>query len=277
MVYIGYDNANLGLVSAWALMPLFFGGVFKLIQGNTKWSVFLLTSGAFSGIAYADVRIFVLAAVAFTLAIFWYRKWQILLVGIVGGMLFVPGLIYWARYILKGGMEIWGIPLYKIGSEGYRLAQFFSSWIYKEGHPGLGLSMMMALVILLWLVYTQGNLNIQKQYGFLVMIFVLFLVMTTVYFPWDILQRAGLPLLRLIGSFETPTICFGFIVLAGSVLGAYGIESLKTQENTFVRIGFPIIVIIAAVGICVYLCNDLTYSRHLMFCNITHKEPFILI
>ncbi len=264
-IYISYDKGNLGLFCAWMLLPLFFGGIFRIIQSKTKWVNYMLTAIAFAGIGYADVRILTLVIGISVLVILWYRRWKLILPVAAGGILFAPGAIYCARYFLKGGMEIWNIPLYKIGSRGYQIAQLFTSWTYRENYPGLGLGLLLALAVLIWLSFTEGNLNVKKKYGLWVIIAIVLGFMTTVRFPWDVLQRVCTPLLRLIGIFETPGICFGLVSLACSVLGAYGVEGLKKQQNIFVRVGFPFIIIIASIGVSIYLCNTLTYTRMPMY------------
>lgn len=264
-IFISYDKGNLGLICAWMLIPLFFGGLLKLAQGEVRWKNYFLSAIAFAGIGYADVRIWILIIGVSVLTFLWYRRWQLILPLAAGGILFLPGVIYCARYFLKGGMEVWNIPLYKISSEGYQLAQFFTSWTYREDYPGLGLGLFLALAVLIWLSFTEGNLKVMKKYGLWVIIAIVLGFMTTVYFPWDVVQRVGMPLQRLIGILEAPGICFALVCLACSVLGAYGVEVLKKQENIFVRVGFPIMIIIASIGVSVYLCNTLTYTRLPMY------------
>ncbi len=264
-IYVSYDKGNLGLFCAWMLLPLFWGGLLRVVRSEKSWVNYIITAIAFAGIGYADVRILMMVVGISALAIIWYHKWQMFLPVLGGGILFGPGLIYCGRYLLRGGMEVWNIPLYKIGSKGYQIAQLFTSWAYRENYPGLGLGLFLALAVLIWLSFTEGNLNVMKKYGFWVMIAIILGFMTTVHFPWDMIQRVCAPLLRLVGIFEAPGICFGFVSLAGSVLGAYGVEVSRKQEHIFVKVGIPLIIIIASVGVSVYLCNTLTYCRMPMF------------
>ena len=264
-IYISYDKGNLGLMCVWMMLPLYFGGLLRMMQAERILQNYVLAAIAFAGIGYADVRIWILVIGVSALMLLWYRRWKLILSVAAGGILFVPGVIYCARYFLKGGMEVWNIPLYKISSKGYQPAQFFTSWTYREGYPGLGLGLFLALAVLIWLSFTEGNLKVMKKYGFWVVIAIVLGFMTTVHFPWDVLQRVGMPLLRLIGIMEAPGICFGLVCLACSVLGAYGVEALKKQQNIFVRVGFPIMIIIASIGVSVYLCNTLTYTRLPMY------------
>lgn len=264
-IFISYDKGNLGLICAWMLLPLFWGGLLRVVRSEKSWVNYIITAIAFAGIGYADVRILMIVVGTSALAIIWYHKWQMFLPVLGGGILFGPGLIYCVRYLLRGGMEVWNIPLYKIGSKGYQIAQLFTSWTYRENYPGLGLGLFLALAVLIWLSFTEGNLKVMKKYGLWVIIAIVLGFMTTVYFPWDVLQRVCMPLQRLIGILEAPGICFGLVCLACSVLGAYGVEALKKQQNIFVRVGFPIIIIIASIGVSIYLCNTLTYTRMPMY------------
>ena len=51
----------------------------------------------------------VLAITAFS--VLWYSKWSGSLLILLGVVLYLPGLRYVARYLIKGGMEQWNFPL----------------------------------------------------------------------------------------------------------------------------------------------------------------------
>jgi len=169
------------------------------------------------------------------------------------------------RYLLKGGMEVWRLPLSSISGSGYRLGQFFSSWTYRPGCPGLGMGLMIALANLVLICFVEGKQYVIKKYGYFVILLIWCSLMSMQVFPWDVVQRVCAVALRLIPLMETPGICFGYVSLAASVLGAYGIECTLTQEKLFHRVGMPIMVVIASIGVSVYMCNTLTYGRLPMF------------
>ncbi len=264
-VYICYDKADFGLIAAWAVLPLLLWGLLVIAQGTAKWQHYSISALAFAGIGYADSNIFVLMLGVALLMLLYYRKWKMCIPMICGGIIYLPGAIYLVRYLLKGGMEVWNLPLQSIAGNGYRFGQFFMSWKYLDNFPGLGLGLLGSLFVLGWLAFAEGNLKIMKKYGVFVIIAAIFWIMSTPIFVWDMAQRVCAPLQRWIALMETPGICFGFVSMAASVLGACGMEAATKQKALFVRVGVPVIVILAALGNCIYLCNMLTYNRMPMF------------
>lgn len=264
-IYMCYDKANLGMMAAWSVIPLVIWGLFRFVHSKANWKSILITAAAFAAVGYADgMLLFILAGIMVFGAIL-YKKITVLVPLLCGGIMFLPGAIYWLRYLLKGGMEVWQLPLGSIASEGYAAGQIFSSWVYAADRPGLGLGLLIGLFLLLWLGFVETDLQIRKKYGFFAVIMCLMTFMSMSCFPWDILQRVGTPFLRLISLMETPGVCFGFASLAASVLSAYGVEGVAKQQKLFVKIGLPLVIAFAALGVCVYLCNTLTYYRTPMF------------
>ncbi len=264
-IYIAYDKASLGMAAAWACIPLVLRGLLKIFHGTAEWKSYLFTAAAFAALGYADVILMMMLMGVAVLGIVWYRKLSGFIPLAAGGILSLPGLVRWMSYLLSGGMEMWDFPMQSIADEGYVFGQFFSFWVYRDGHPGLGSGLIIALLVLMWLAFVENNLQVMMKYGFFVLLFLLMAFMSMKCFPWDVLQRAGTPLLRLVSLMETPGICFGFASLAASVLGAYGAERVSGHQKLFVKIGLPLMTGIAAIGVAVYMCNYLTYNRVPMF------------
>lgn len=268
-LYVCYDKASLGMAAAWALIPLAVWGIADAVRLKAGWKGFIkhtaVTGLTLAAIGYADGMLLLFTLGVGVLGILWYRRPAGLAALAAGGILYIPGMIYFARYILKGGMEVWGLPLGSIASRGYSVGQFFSSWTYRENSPGLGLGLMIALIVLFWLAFTEGSLEIVKKYGYFVILLCVLGFMSMSSFPWDFVQRAGEPFLRLVPLMETPGMAFGFATLAASVLGAYGVECAGKQSHSFVRLGLPFMAALAAAGVWVYMCNTLTYSRIPMY------------
>lgn len=264
-VYLCYDKADLGMVAAWSLVPLFVWGMIKLAKGEAKWWYMELTALVFAGIGYADGNIFLFTFVMFVIMLVFYRKWKICIPVVAGSILFLPGAIKLLQYLLNGGYETLGLPLQSIAGNGYSVGQMLASWTYLGGHPGLGLGLLGALFVLGWLAFTEGNLRVFKQYGMFVVVAAVFAVLSTPLFVWDLAQRVGAPLQRWVALVETPGICFGFVCLAVSVPATYGMVVSSEQKNIFVRVAVPLLVILASLANCIYLCNMLTYNRMPMF------------
>lgn len=260
-MYLLYDKANLGSAAAWAVIPLAIGLALEMCRGRAGWGKIagLALSLALSG--YADGVLMFLTIGVLMVIIIWYRKWRPLLAIVLGVFLVFPGAYYFWRYLLCGGMEAWNLPMQTISGKGYAVGQFFSSWVYRDNYPGLGLGLLLALLFFIWHGLTERDLDIWHTYGVWILVSCLFAWMSMKYFPWDIIQRLGAPLLRFVGLIETPGINFGFVSLGVSVLGGYGIECAQRQKNLFVKVGMPAIIILSAAGVALYICNTLVYNR----------------
>lgn len=264
-IYVCYDKADLGMAAAWSLIPLFLWGIFKICHEKIQWKNMIVTAVAFAAIGYASSVLFIITTGLALLLVVYKRKISIILPMFLGGILYLPGFIYLVRYLIGGGMSIWNIPVGSISANGYQWGYFLTTWVYPGDCPGLGLGLIGALSVLAWLWIVEGNIKVTKKYGFFVLIFFLFAFMSMLIFPWDIVQRVGAPLLRMISLMETPGICFGFVSISACVLGAYGVECVSKQEKLFVRVGIPLMILLASIGIAVYMCNTLTYLRVPMF------------
>ena len=264
-VYLWYDKADLGFAAAWAILPWVLGEMYDFWKGKISHKRMLMVAIALALVGYADGIAMAITVGIIVLGTIWYRKWSGVYVVVLGGVVFWPGAIYWMRYLIKGGMEVWNLPLGSIASKGYDIGQFFSSYTYRADSPGMGMALIVALAMLWWSILQDEGMNINKKYGFFVLMMCMFSVMSMKLFPWDIVQRVGMPFLRVVGIMETPGIFFGFVSLAASVLGACGLEVVQQREEKFLRYCVPVIVSFAAIGVAIYICNILTYSRLPMF------------
>lgn len=264
-VYLCYDKADLGMVAAWSVVPLFVWAVIKIAKKEAEWWCTELAALFLALVGYADNNMFLFTLVMFVILFLFYRKWKMWIPVIVGSILYLPGAINLFRYLLNGGKEAWELPLQSIAGNGYSVGQMLSSWTYLGDHPGLGLGLLGALLVLGWLAFSEGDLRVFKQYGMFATVAVAFAVLSMPLFVWDVAQRVGAPLQRWIALMETPGICFGFVCLAVSVLATYGMVVVSAQKKLFVRIAIPLLVILASLANCIYLCNMLTYNRMPMF------------
>jgi hypothetical protein len=269
-VYLCYDVGNLGQAVVWMLLPLFLWGLCGLSrQPLPKWKgwdrprmvSFGITALSFAGIAYADSMMLFVLGVATLIGSVWFRRWIILLPMAAGTILFLPGARYFLRYLIKGGYEYLELPLGSISGGGYAFGQFFTSYTYPEGMPGLGLGLFAALIMLLYLCFLREMPKMPGSCGFSIVAFVILLLMSTKWFPWDILQRVGTPFLRGIGLLGTPRIFFG---LASGILcypAAWTLGCVCKQSRKFMKIGIPLMIAVAAIGISIYLCNTISYTH----------------
>lgn len=264
-IYICYDKADLGMVAAWSFIPIAFWGMLCFCKGKTDWKRVLLMVAAIAAVAYCNGILWLAMVGILVIGLVWFRKWKGLLSVLAGMALSVPGLTGWLQYLFTDHLNGMNLPLRFIAPEGYVLGQFFSSWVYRNGCPGFGLGLLLGLAVFGWLRFAERDLVPHKRYGFGWFVLLLAVFLSMQRFPWDILQRIGTPFLRLISLIEAPGMFFGFACLAAAGFGACAVEGAWKKENLFIKWGIPVILIIAAGGIGIYMCNNLTYYRLPMY------------
>lgn len=252
-LYVTYDGVNRGRSIAFMLLPLFVRLAFEVYteKGKRKWLALIGGAVLWAGIAYGDwVVAFVLVAVM-ALGIVWYRKWNAILLPVAGIVLYLPGLRYVARYLIKGGMEQWNFPLNSIMPKGYSFGDFFAGLLYREDLPGLGLGLLGALMILVGMCYVKEHFQWNKKYNFAVFTAGALLLASCKFFPWDLVQRVGMPFVRMVSLWESPAVFFGCATLPLSVLGAYAMESLPGEGGA--GKAMKAAVAVACAGVAVFL------------------------
>lgn len=260
-IWVCYEQADLGETVAWMLVPLFLWGMLGIFAGGVRWREVVVSALALAGVGYADGIMFLIAVGCAVLGAAWYKRGTGLIPVFLGGALYLPAGIRLMGYLGRGGLETWNLPLQSIMKSGYALGQFFSSYVYQGGRPGMGLGLLGALLALMWLSFAEGGQGVMKKYGFPVAMSLLFLGMSLSCFPWDCVQRVHVVFMRLVSLMETPGIFFGFASLFLCVPAAYGVECLRRQERKFVRTGIPVMIFLGTLGVATYLCNTLTFTR----------------
>ncbi len=264
-IYVSYDVANLGEVAAWAMACAYAWGVLKVCQGSKNWKVFVVAILALAGTAYADIIIFAIVSGISLLSYLINKKlWGIPLY-IGGCVLAFPALIYVLRYLVRGNLEQYQLPLGSIMDNGYTPGQLLTSFAYRSDVPGIGIGLFGALVVLCWLMVI-GEISFQNKawkWNFVVLVTMFFCA--TVYFPWDMVQRVAGIFLRFVGLIESPNVFMGVGCFFASIPAAYAVRSLRKKEGKFLQYGIPMLIVIAAIGAAIWHCNTLTYMREPMF------------
>ncbi len=259
-IYVCFDLGDWGKAVAWTLTPLAAWGMAGIVRKGFGWLDSVVVALAMAGIGYADCRMFLVAAGVLFLGILWYRKFVGFFPLLLGAILYGPGLIRLIVYLFTGGDGSYQLSLQSIAGSGYALGQFFSSYVYAEGRPGLGLGLLGGILLSLWLRFAR-NVRLPKKADFCVFFAVLFLLMSSWRFPWDVISRIGVPVLRLVSLMETPAVFFGCACMFLSVPAAWGVGEAMKQESKYVRVGAPLLIFAASIAIAVFLCNSLTYIR----------------
>lgn len=261
-IFVCYDQADFSEMMAWMLMPIYAWAILRLLGRDKRGGLyFAAAAAALAGIGYGDCIYFFIAAGITVIAAVCGRRGLALAAVPAGEVLFLPGLHRLAAYLLTDGYPEQGLAVGTIMSKGYRIGQFFSSYAFREGHPGMGLGIMIGISAGLWGWFVNRDRKRRREEGFFTWMAVLFAVMSTRYFPWDMVQRTGALLLKLVSLVGTPAALWG-IASACLCVPAAG-AAVRTAEGANRQIAqlVPLLVLTACMGLCVYQCNMLTYGR----------------
>lgn len=262
-IYIFFDRADMGQILVWVLTPLFIGGLARLrLKTRKKAPQGLIAAVAYAGIWYADARWGVLLGICAALyLLFWERRLSGLLFLAVGAALSLPAVIYLARYLLKGGMEVWDLPLGSIMEKGYTLGHFMTNWTYQPDMPGMGIAFIAALLLLIWFYWSGYGEEMPKAVKGLFLSAGALTAFSLRYFPWDYVQRIGAPFLRFVGLIETPGVFWMLANILFTVPAAWVVGEICKKQDTTIKWAILVLLLMAALATALYLCNALTYTH----------------
>lgn len=260
-IYVCYDLANLSQATALLLLPLYVWAVLELFDEGKGIGNLAVAAAALAGIGYADVIFFLSAAALTLLAGILSRRLFPLLAVAAGCALFFPGLYRLLRYLFPGGYPELNMPLQLIMQKGYHFGELFNSYAFRDGRPGMGLGLFLCLLSIPWMGFVHREGEADKGSRAFFRIALLLTAMSLSCFPWDVLQRLGGWAVRLISLIDTPAVFWGMATAAFCVPAASGMARTVRCEEKAAAIAFPAVVVLFCVGICVYQCNTLTYTR----------------
>lgn len=259
-IYVCYDLANLSQAAAWMVLPLYLWACAGIVSGEKRLWNMAAAALALAGIGYADAVFFV-TALGMTLLVGVISKKIGLFVSVAGGaMLFLPGLLRLGRYVFLDHYYELNMPLQSIMPSGYRFGQFFSTYFFRDGHPGMGLGMLICLLALIWIRFVE-KIKVDKKYRAYLAAALVLSVLSTRHFPWDLFQRIGGWAYKAVCLIGTPAVFWGMAFLCFCVPGADAMGKISRHENKMIAFAVPVLVLIACIGICVYQCNMITYYR----------------
>lgn len=261
-IYVCYDYANLSIATAWMVLPLYAWAVLGLIRKDgSVWRNLIIGAIALAGVGYADAIIFLIMLGVTLLAILYFRTLLPAVAAAAGGVLFLPGLYRLIQYLFTDAYQELNLSVQSIMSKGYRIGQFFSTYAFRDGHPGMGMGMMICLLAGLWLCFVGVKGKSLRREGFFAGVAIIFLFLSTRYFPWDVAQRLGSWALKLVGLINAPTVFGGIAWGCLCIPAAASVESLSDYENKIVAFAVPLFVLFICLGVCVLQCNILIDSR----------------
>ena len=148
---------------------------------------------------------------------------------------------------------------------GYVLGELFTSFFYMENHPGLGISIIAAVV--LWICISlfgpanEKNIVFKAEKRDLIFFIagILFAFLSLVVFPWDIIIRE-IPILgKIIIRLEEPTIFAGLAGFCFCIPATKGLEYTGKSEHTFINKIVPTVIVFMAVLVGMYLMSEGMY------------------
>ena len=148
-----------------------------------------------------------------------------------------------------------------IMENGYRFGEFFTFYTWKDGHPGMGLGILLCLLVGIWLKVVDNQSEEHKACKGFLLTGILLTIPALCYFPWDFIQRFGMWALKFVSLLETPGLFFGIAVACLCVPSARYVKRISLHENKLLAVAIPIIILLFCIGGCIYQCNTLTYNR----------------
>lgn len=262
-IYICYDFANLSQATAWMLLPLYLWAVVGIMDSGGKWEARDAAAAAASlaGVGYADAVFFVILAGMTLLLGLALRKPGAFVSVLAGVVFFWPGAHRLLQYLFLGGFPELGMPLKSIMPSGYRVGEYFSSYFFRDGHPGIGLGMLTGILAGAWLWFVENKKEERVSCKIFAGLAGFFAVLSLRYFPWDLVERLGVWALKFVSLMDTPAFLAGMAFLCLCVPAAAAVNRMSRHENRLMALAIPVMVLLACVGICVYQCNMLTYGR----------------
>lgn len=260
-IYVCYDLADLSGAVVWMVLPLYAWAALGLLLGSRRRRDIVTASLALAGIGYADIVYFFILIGVTIFAVLYFKKALPFITMMAGTILLIPVLYRLFRYLFLDAYLELEIPVRTIMQNGYRFGQFFSSYAFRENHPGMGLGIFICLLSGLWIWFVADGEKVQRRERFFIVLSAILLLLSLRFFPWDYVQRLGVWSLKLVSLINTPAIFAGLAWNCLCIPAAASVDRMSGQENKLIAHAIPLMVLLACIGLCVYQCNMLTYSR----------------
>lgn len=282
-----YVQNRLLLSGVWALVPLYLYFLLRLKRaekGRKKWLQSVLPAAVILAvIGYGSDVMFCLMAAFTLLAMLVLCRTEALWVLAGGVFLWFPGNVNFLRYLFAQSPIDIGVPIQNIVPKGYVVLDYFTSFVYQAGRPGLGLGLLLLLGVLSYWYMVHGNVNMTREIKAFGVAGCLCLFAATRFFPWELVQRLGGWTLKFVSLMETPALFVGFAVLflpvaavaiadvlaqtqeaaavtdraereQEGIVSVAVAEVAEEEKEQLAAVGSLVISWIAAIGIAVYQC-----------------------
>lgn len=275
---VSQNPSRLGELAAMALLPLYLWAVLNVRLRSRTLSCIAIAALALAGMGYADVVYFLAAAGVTCLSGVLLRQPRLLLPAAAGSVFFLPGLYRLARYLFLNDLSFYHVPPQSIMPEGYRLGELFHSYFFRNGHPGLGIGLLICLAAGLWIRFVDPTshqdspnhfsrsdrpecFNSKDAAGicsFFTALSIFLLVLSLRIFPWDLVQRLGAWALRLVSLIETPAVFVGMASLCLCVPAAFAVKQISRQENRTIAYAIPAVAALSCILVCLLAFRPLS-------------------
>lgn len=257
-IFLCYDVSNLFEAIVWMLLPLYVMMLAHLLsQQRAKIITVLLSSFLLAGIGYSHLILYLTIAALTCLAGILLRKFRLLLPVLFSTVITLPCLYRLAAYLFGNFAAGWNLPLQSIMKNGYLPGQFFSSYAFRDGHPGMGLGLLTCLFAGIWLSFVAGQKISSRLYRPALVLFLLLTLLSLSSFPWDLVQRLGLWALKLVSLIGSPAIFWGLGLAVFALPAALIIEYIRQQESKWAAMLLPYTALLLSAGICLHQCYTL--------------------
>lgn len=125
--------------------------------------------------------------------------------------------------------------------KGYAFGEIFTSFFYKDDHPGFGIALFLAVA--LWIYYKSTNIRIREKkddYVFFVLAIV-FMILSSVNRRWD------------------STFFFGLSSFCFSIPAVMGLSNVRKSKNEFASKILPMLILFFAVSVGMFLISQYMY------------------
>ena len=85
------------------------------------------------------------------------RQWQYPVIGILGVAMAYPTYMTWKHWLFDGSFAESGLEYTSIMEQGYSIGGLFSTYFYRNGHPGMGILLLGCLLFLLYQSFVKGK------------------------------------------------------------------------------------------------------------------------
>ena len=245
-IYLCYDASNLCRVVVWALLPLYSWAIVGILREKKCIREEIVIALCLAGIGYEDAVLGVFfIIVALVVNVIRQRIVGVVLISLSAIIMF-PAWNRLYQYWIESCVNGIEIPFSTIEKSGYHIGEYFLSYSFRNGYPGLGLAMITGLVFLVW-QWMIMEYRIDKKDVILITLAVISMILSLKIFPWS----EKFAFTNIQSAFAGLTCFLLCIPVADVVIKSY------SKKKTIV----PVLIAMFSIGICVYQCNMLTYYR----------------